>query len=146
VVEHRVRGGARAGSYVAIAGRRDVSQRFGRRLALLRPARQLHLHLEYEVDLDRVVEVKRIGTTAVISLADAMSRRFRRLGAQGRSTSSCLPPTPAAPLWQIAHPPQGLIDAFAEEPEVPPEWNLDFASALTRLLTATCVGLLSESH
>jgi hypothetical protein len=49
-------------------------------------------------------------------------------------------------LWQIAHPPQGLIDAFAEEPEVPPEWNLDFVSALTRLLTATCVGLLSESH
>jgi hypothetical protein len=34
-------------------------------------------------------------------------------------------------LRQIAHPPQGLIDAFAEEPEVPPEWNLDFASALT---------------
>jgi hypothetical protein len=58
------------------------------------------------------------------------SRRFRRLGAQGRSTSFLLL-TLAAPLWQIAHPPQGLIDAFAEEPEVPPEWNLDFASALT---------------
>ena len=51
----------------------------------------------------------------------------------------------AAPLWQIAHPPQRLIDAFAEEPEVPPDWNLDFGAALTQLLTATCVGLLSES-
>jgi hypothetical protein len=51
----------------------------------------------------------------------------------------------AAPLWQIAHPPQGLIDAVAEEPEVPLEWSLDLASALTRLLTATCVGLLSKS-
>ncbi len=36
----------------------------------------------------------------------------------------------------IAHPPQGLIDAVAKEPELRPEWNLDFASALTRLLTA----------
>ncbi len=37
-------------------------------------------------------------------------------------------------MWPIAHPPQGLIDAFAEEPEVPPQWNLDFAFAFTRLL------------
>ena len=59
------------------------------------------------------------------------SRRFRRLGAQGRSTSFLLAAYSGGPLWQIAHPPQGLIDAFAEEPEVPPEWNLDFASALT---------------
>jgi hypothetical protein len=49
-------------------------------------------------------------------------------------------------LWQIAHPPEGLADAYAEEPEVPVDWNLDFASALTRLLTATCVGLLCESR
>jgi hypothetical protein len=28
---------------------------------------------------------------------------------------------------------------------VPPEWNLDFATAPTRLLTATCVGLISGS-
>jgi hypothetical protein len=48
-------------------------------------------------------------------------------------------------LWQIAHPPEGLADAYAEEPEVPVDWNLDFASELTRLLTATCVGLLCES-
>jgi hypothetical protein len=47
-------------------------------------------------------------------------------------------------LWQIANPPEGLIDAFAGEPEVPAELNLDFAFALTRLLTATCVGLLAE--
>ena len=51
----------------------------------------------------------------------------------------------APPLWQIAHRPEGLTDAYAEEPEVRVDWNLDFASVLTRLLTATCVGLLSES-
>jgi tetracycline repressor-like protein len=99
------------------------------------------------VDLDRVVEVKRISTTAVISLADAIEQAFPPLGRPGALDIllACrLLWRP--PLWQIAHPPKGLIDAFAEEPEVPPEWNLDFASALTRLLTATCVGLLSESH
>ena len=46
---------------------------------------------------------------------------------------------------RIAHRPQRLIDAFAGEPEVSPDWNLDVASVLTQLLTATCVGLLSES-
>ncbi|OOK68623.1 transcriptional regulator domain protein [Mycobacterium kansasii] len=51
----------------------------------------------------------------------------------------------AATLWQIANPPERLTDAYAEEPDVlPPEWNLDFASALTRLLTATCFGLTAE--
>jgi|HubBroStandDraft_3_1064219.scaffolds.fasta_scaffold09792_4 AcrR family transcriptional regulator len=39
-VEHGLRGVARARSDVAIAGLRDVSQRSGRRPALLRPARQ----------------------------------------------------------------------------------------------------------
>ena len=29
---------------------------------------------------------------------------------------------------------------------VPPEWNLDFATALTRLLTATCIGLIADPH
>jgi hypothetical protein len=28
---------------------------------------------------------------------------------------------------------------------LPPEWNIDFTSALTRLITATCVGLVAES-
>ena len=71
--------------------------------------------------------------------------RCRRWGARGALNVLFAAYSLAAPLWQIAHPPQGLIDAVAEEPEVPPEWNLDLASALTRLLTATCVGLLSES-
>lgn len=52
----------------------------------------------------------------------------------------------AAAFWQIANPPQRLTDAYSNEPEVlPPEWNIDFASALTRLLTATCIGLVAES-
>jgi hypothetical protein len=67
VVEHGVRGVRRARSDVALAGRRDVSQRSGRRSALLRTP---HLHLEREVDLDRVVEIRRTSAAAV-KLRDA---------------------------------------------------------------------------
>ena len=52
----------------------------------------------------------------------------------------------AAAFWHIANPPERLTDAYAEEPEaLPPEWNIEFAPALTRVLTATCVGLVPES-
>lgn len=106
----------------------------------------LHLHLEHEVDLDRVVEVRRISAAAVLALADGIEQALPALGRPGALDILLAAYSLAAPLWQIAHPPEGLTDAFAEEPEVPPEWNLDFESALTRLLTATCLGLLSESH
>ena len=102
----------------------------------------VHLHLEHEVDIDRVVEIRRTSAAGEMSLADAIEQALPALGRSGTLNVLLAAYSLAAPLWQIAHPPQGLIDAFAEEPEVPSEWNLDFASALT----ATYVGLLSESH
>jgi AcrR family transcriptional regulator len=105
----------------------------------------LHLHLEHEVDLDRVLEVRRTSAAAVMSFADAIEQALPALGRSGALNVLLAAYSLAATLWQIANPPEGLIDAFAEEPQVPPEWNLDFASALTRLLTATCIGLLAES-
>jgi hypothetical protein len=80
-----------------------------------------------------------------MSLADAIEQALparRCSGVPSVLLASCRL-TLRRPLWPIAHPPQGLIDAFAEVPEVPPEGNLDFVSALTRLLTASCVGLQS---
>jgi hypothetical protein len=103
------------------------------------------VHLEHEVDLDRVVEIRRTSAAAVTSFADAIEQALPALGRSGALNVLLAAYSLAGPLWQIAHPPEGLIDAFAEEPEIAPEWNLDFASALTRLLTATCVGLLTES-
>jgi hypothetical protein len=54
----------------------------------------------------------------------------------------------AAPLWQVANPPKKLADAYAyaqaKATDLPPDWNIDFTSALTRLITATCVGLMAE--
>ena len=104
----------------------------------------LHLHLEHEVDVEQVVEVKRISTAATLSLADAIESALPALGRSGALDMLLAAYSLAATLWQIANPPERLNDAYAEEPEViPPEWNLDFASALTRLLTATCIGLIA---
>lgn len=102
----------------------------------------LHLHLEHEVDVDRVVEVKRTSTAAGVALADAIENAIPALGRSGAFDILLAAYSLAATLWQIAHPPERLNDVYAEEPDVlPPEWNLDFSAALTRLLTATCVGL-----
>ncbi|HEU4361687.1 MAG TPA: TetR/AcrR family transcriptional regulator [Mycobacterium sp.] len=101
----------------------------------------LHLHLEHEVDVERVVEVKKVSTAAATAIAEAIERvlPIDRTGALDLLLASN---SLASSLWQIANPPEGLADAYAKEPELPPEWNLDFATALTRLLTATCRGLL----
>lgn len=105
----------------------------------------LHLHLEHEVDAERVVEVRRRSTAAGLAMADAIERALPALGQQGALDLLLASSSLAAPLWQISHPPPELADAFKNEGlerQVPPEWNLDFGTALTRLLTATCVGLL----
>jgi AcrR family transcriptional regulator len=106
----------------------------------------LHLHLEHEVDPDRVVEIRRTIAAAAIALADAIERALPVLGRSGAFDMLIAAYSLAAAFWQIANPPERLSDVYAEEPEaLPPEWNIDFASALTRTLTATCVGLSSES-
>jgi AcrR family transcriptional regulator len=107
----------------------------------------LHLHLEHEVDADRVVEIKRTISAAAVALADAIERALPVLGRSGAFDMLIAAYSLAAAFWQIANPPERLTDAYAEEPEVlPPEWNIDFASALTRVLTATCIGLMSGSQ
>lgn len=104
----------------------------------------LHLHLEHEVDIDRVVEVRRDSTAAGLAIVAAIQRALPGLGQEGSLDLLLASYSLAAPLWQIAHPPAGLADAYAMEPEVLPDWNLDFRTALIRLLTATCVGLLGD--
>ena len=107
----------------------------------------LHLHLEHEVDIERVADIRRTISAAAIALADAIDRALPALGRPGAFDILIAAYSLAAAFWQIANPPERLTDAYADEPEVlPPEWNIDFASALTRLLTATCLGLVSESQ
>jgi hypothetical protein len=59
-------------SDIAIAGCRDVGQR-----GLVA---DLQLHLEHEVDLERVVEMRRTSAAAVTSLADAIREALPTLG------------------------------------------------------------------
>jgi AcrR family transcriptional regulator len=106
----------------------------------------LRLHLEHEVEIDRVLEVKQISTAAVTSLADAIEEALPRLGRAGAYDVILAAYSLAAPLWQAANPPKKLAEAYAEAKatDLPPDWNIDFTSALTRLITATCVGLIAE--
>lgn len=103
----------------------------------------LHLHLEHEVDAQLVVEVRRESSAAGVAMADAIEQAIPGLDKQGALDLVLACYSLAAPLWQIAHPPAELADAYALESHVPPDWNLDFTAALTRLLTATCIGLLA---
>lgn len=107
----------------------------------------LHLHLEHEVHIDRVVEIRRTIAAAAIALAGGIERALPALGRSGAFDMLIAAYSLAAAFWQIANPPERLTDVYAEEPDaLPPEWNIDFASALNRTLTATCIGLVSESQ
>ena len=114
-VVERVFKGLRERSDVAVACRRDVRQRSGRRHTLPRPARQPSPALEHEIDLDTVVEIGQTSSTAVISLPAAIEQRCRRWSALRTRRPSCRLRIGAAPCGRSSHPPQGLIDAFAEK-------------------------------
>jgi AcrR family transcriptional regulator len=105
----------------------------------------LHLHLEHEVELERVLEFKEVSNAAVISLTDAIENALPRLGRSGAFDVLLASYSLAAPMWQMANPPKRLADEYAKRPDVPPDWKIDFTAALTRLITATCVGLLAAA-
>jgi AcrR family transcriptional regulator len=104
----------------------------------------LALHLEHEVDLERVIELKRVSTVAGTACAEAIEQALPGLGREGALDVLLAAYSLASAMWQISHPPAGLADIYETEPELPPDWNLDFRDALARLLTATCVGLIKS--
>ena len=104
----------------------------------------LHVHLEQEVELERVLGFKQISTAAVLALTETIENSLPGLGRSGAFDVLLAGYSLAAPLWQMANPPKKLAEAYAERTDVPPDWNIDFTAAMTRLLTATCVGLLNQ--
>src|SRR6202035_4251901 len=97
------------------------------------PLAQLHLHLQHEVEIERVVEIRRTIAAVAVELADAIERALPVLGRSGAFDTLIAAYSLASAFWHIANPPERLADAYAEESEVlVPEWNIDFASALTR--------------
>jgi AcrR family transcriptional regulator len=105
----------------------------------------LHLHLEHEAGLEQVLEFKEISNAAVISLTDAIENALPALGRSGAFDVLLASYSLAAPLWQMANPPKRLADAYANRADVPPDWKIDFTAALSRLITAVCVGLMTEA-
>ena len=105
----------------------------------------LHIHLEHEVELDQVLGFKQISNAAVLSLTDAIENALPALGRSGAFDVLLASYSLAAPLWQMANPPKRLADAYANRTDVPPDWKIDFTAALSRLITAVCIGLMTES-
>jgi AcrR family transcriptional regulator len=106
----------------------------------------LHLHLEHEVDVERVAEVKSISNAANMAIAEAIELTLPELGRKDSLDILVAAFSLAAMLWQVAHPPEGLSHDYSNEPGVPSDWNLDFEPALTRLLTATCEGIAARAR
>lgn len=104
-----------------------------------------HLHLEHEVDIERVLEIKRICNVEITAAADAIQEALPTLSRGAAFDLLLASYSLGATLWQIAHPPEGMERAYTEEEPAPPDWNVDFDEALTRLLTATCIGLIARS-
>jgi hypothetical protein len=101
-------------------------------------------HLEHDVDVERVAEFKRVSHAALAALADAIDNALPGLRPGGGLDVVTAANALAATLWQVAHPPEALARVYADDPTIAPTWALDFVSTLTRLLTATCVGLLTH--
>ncbi|MEZ0365089.1 TetR family transcriptional regulator [Mycobacterium sp. pUA109] len=106
----------------------------------------LPVRLEREVNVEQVVAFKRVCYPAVMSLTDAVERALPALGRQGAVDMVSIATALAGALWHATHPPEALAHAFDAEPIAPPEWDVDFAPTLTRMLTATCVGLTTAAR
>ncbi len=102
------------------------------------------LHLEHDVVLERVVEFKRTSHAAVVAMSEAIEAALPDLGAGGGLDVVSAANALAATLWQTAHPSKALAQAYAEDPGIAPVAMLEFVPTLTRLLTATCVGLSAQ--
>jgi AcrR family transcriptional regulator len=103
------------------------------------------LHLEHAVNMDRLVDFKEVTRAAIMSIADSIENALPALGRQGGLDTLTAANALAATLWQVTHPPEALAQAYAEGRAIPPDWNLEFLPALTRLLTATCAGLMASA-
>ncbi|ALR10918.1 TetR family transcriptional regulator [Mycobacteroides saopaulense] len=99
-----------------------------------------YLHLEHEVEIDHAREAQRVNQEAAMTIVEAIERAAPALDRKGALDIVTSAFALAGLLWQFAHPPEGLEHDYGDEPGIPDDWDTDFASTLTRLLTATCIG------
>lgn len=100
------------------------------------------LHLEHDVDVERVIEFKKTSRKAVDAMIATIASATPSLGNAAAALDVVTAANAlAATLWQVAHPADGLVAAYQREPSLSIVGVGDFTTTLARLLTATCVGL-----
>jgi AcrR family transcriptional regulator len=100
------------------------------------------LHLEHDVTIEKVLAYKR-------HVRDSIDRLLKALTHAGLTRGQAIDlltaaNTMAATLWQISHPPAALAGALEADPTVSVIAYEDFEGTLTRLLAATCHGLMRD--
>ncbi len=99
------------------------------------------LHLEHDVEVQRVIEFKRSSSAAIARMSTAISASAagfdERRGLDVVVAASAM----AATLWQAAHPAPPLAAAIEANAALAYVGPGDFEATLVRLLAATCVGL-----
>ena len=127
-------------------GRRDVGQRLAADPLFCDLLACLPTHLEHDMKPEQVVDFKHACYPPITAITDAIERALPTLGRQGSADALAAATALAGGFWQATHPLPQLVAAYAEGPAPPPEWTIDFQPTLTRLLTATCVGLTTDSE
>jgi AcrR family transcriptional regulator len=99
------------------------------------------LHLEHEIDVERVIDFKRQTREPITAMVDAIAAAAPYLDARAAGDLVLATDALAATLWQVAHPAPSLAAARQRDPDLSAIDVSDFTSTLLRLLTATCIGL-----
>jgi AcrR family transcriptional regulator len=99
------------------------------------------LHLEHDVDVDRVIEFKRSSRAAVDRMRAAIVAGVDGMDEVAALDVITASNAMAATLWQATHPAAGLEAAQTADPALSYLSAGDFEPTLARLLTATFAGL-----
>ncbi|WP_052489176.1 TetR family transcriptional regulator [Streptomyces sp. 150FB] len=104
------------------------------------------LHLEHEVDVDRVIDFKKRTREPITDMVGAIVSATPSLDADGARDIVLSANALGATLWQVTHPAKSLAAAQERDPDLMVIAVTDFTGTLLRLLTATCLGIAGASR
>lgn len=100
-------------------------------------------NLEEDVDIAYVREFQHVGLEAVNHLTDAMMRAIPAMTPLAARDMVAAVHSIAGTRWQVTHPPEQLARLYHDEPDLK-ELAGEFVPSVTRMLTATCLGLTTS--
>ncbi|YCU35594.1 TetR family transcriptional regulator [Mycobacteroides abscessus] len=104
----------------------------------------LPLHLEREVPPEQVVQFRVSALESIEQVAGAIRRACLLFNDQAAIDAVAAACALAAIFWQSTNPPPELAELLGPD-YLPRAWNMQFLPALTRVLSATCLGLAHRS-